>query len=180
MTLKSDRIDGSGKAAAPGLPRRSLLIAGALGAAAVAAPGPALAARELKYRDFPGDFGRESVPCAYLATDAAKWRAVWARVEGVDPDEKLPYELGEDEIGVGVFAGTRPTGGYTLVVRRAYEDSSAIVVEVEERPPNAFVNEVVTSPYILVAVTLRKKPANLNDLEVAVMSRMTPKSPPGA
>jgi hypothetical protein len=89
-------------------------------------------------------------PVTSIVRDAAGWEALWARAGAVPP---RPLRAGE--VGVGIFLGTRPTGGYGIdVVAAAPAADGTVRVEWAETrpPPGAAAAQVVTHPAALVAV----------------------------
>jgi hypothetical protein len=67
-----------------------------------------------------------------------------------------PVDFGSEMV-VGIFAGSRNTAGYSLEIVSVQEEptpSRALVVRYREKqpPPAAVVAQVLTSPYVLLAV----------------------------
>ena len=64
------------------------------------------------------------------------------------------------EIVVGVFLGTRPTGGFSVEIVGTRVEGDALVVEyTEQRPGRAdIVSQVLTSPFHIVRLPTRKGP----------------------
>jgi hypothetical protein len=55
---------------------------------------------------------------------------------------------------IGVFLGSRPTGGYTVEIARIDRDGDALVVSYQERKPapDVITTQVITMPYQLVTI----------------------------
>ena len=80
---------------------------------------------------------------------AAEWTALWKQHA---PGRKPPAVDFKRAMVVGVFLGSRPTGGYTVDIAAIEPKGSELVVTYREgRPdPNDMVTQVLTSPYHLV------------------------------
>lgn len=145
----------------------ALLLASALAVVLAGAP-PALArSQSLDYVDFLGDRGTDA-PGACVARTAEQWLDLWALTAATPP-----RGLGKGEIAVGIFAGTRPTGGYSLTTRKVIADGDTVTVEIEERRPwpGAVVTQALTAPYVIVVFDSEAE-------EVTVYSRTVPVPPP--
>ncbi len=96
-----------------------------------------------------------------MARDPSEYSLLWARHSppmppGVGaPDRAPPAVDFSREIVVGLFLGSRPTGGFRIRVDAAErEGEGARVSSTEERPgPGCAVIQVITSPYVLLAVS---------------------------
>lgn len=82
---------------------------------------------------------------------AAEWSALW---KAHDPNDPAPPVDFTKTTAVGVFLGTKPTGGHGVEITRVRRDGPALVVEyVEHAPPrDALVSQALTSPFQIVAV----------------------------
>jgi hypothetical protein len=93
-----------------------------------------------------------------VARNEMEWKALWQRhTATVLPRPEPPEVDFEREMVLSISLGTRPTGGHAVSVERVLaRDGSTLVEAVERGPaPDAFVPEVVTQPYHMVAVPRR-------------------------
>ena len=96
-----------------------------------------------------------------FARDQIAWNSLWIEHNGVMPPGVGAPDIGPPivdfatEIAVGVFLGTRPTGGYTVGVLSVTTDGAAgATVNFEERKPgsNCITTQALTQPFILIAI----------------------------
>lgn len=85
------------------------------------------------------------------ARTAADWDRLWTQHAGERTRPSVDFTK---EVVVGVFLGTRPTGGFSIEIVRVRQEGAALVVEYKEtRPaPDSVAAQVLTSPYHIVAV----------------------------
>jgi hypothetical protein len=85
---------------------------------------------------------------------AAEWTALW---KTHNFDKPAPHVDFDSEMVVGVFMGSRPTAGYSVMITSVSERDGALVVGYSERSPRpgAMTAQVLTFPYHLVAVPKR-------------------------
>lgn len=98
-----------------------------------------------------GTDSQVSEPREAVARSADEWRALWDG-HGADP---APPDIDFSRVTVvGIFLGTRPTGGYEVEITRVRSEGAATVVEYRERrpPPDAFLIQALTSPFHLVRI----------------------------
>lgn len=101
---------------------------------------------------------------AALITSLAEWEALWRRhASRFDPPPALPPVDFSRSSVVALFAGERPTGGYSLhIADAALQGESLRVTAVEMRPaPDRTVTQAVTQPYHIIAVPKVKKQTRL-------------------
>lgn len=79
----------------------------------------------------------------------ALWSTAYARQVPVPP---TPIIVGQT--AVGVFLGSRPTGGYSVAVQSVRASGSALEITVNLRSPgpNAITTQSITSPWAIVSV----------------------------
>lgn len=84
----------------------------------------------------------------------AEWAALWKQHAGEARADELPKVDWSKEMVLGVFMGTRTTGGYAIQITGAREQAGKLVVQVEAKvpKPGGFVTQSITSPFHLVAV----------------------------
>lgn len=93
-----------------------------------------------------GPNGAQSAPLQLLAENEEEWRSLWALA-----DRPVPQPLAQGSVGVGVFLGERPTGGYGLLLRGQRLPGGELLVEWREKPPaeDAMVTQAVTRPWAI-------------------------------
>ncbi len=89
-----------------------------------------------------------SMAHAQAATTNDDWTDLWARVEQTPP--RLLKE--NEETGIAIFAGERPTGGYRLEVRDVSPTPDRLDVRMALLPPGSIAAQVITAPYIFIIV----------------------------
>lgn len=92
------------------------------------------------------DDGRQAV-----ARTPAEWSALWRQHAPDRPEPPVDFAR---EMAVGVFLGSRPTGGFDVeIVGSAAKDGALVVQYRETRPAaDAITAQIITSPYHLVAL----------------------------
>jgi len=102
-----------------------------------------------------------TTPQNRIAGDQVAWGSLWVAHKGVmppgigAPDPAPPILDFTTEIVVGVFLGTRPTGGYMAGVLSVTTDGAAgATVSFEERQPgsNCITTQALTQPFIIIAI----------------------------
>jgi hypothetical protein len=90
-------------------------------------------------------------PRQAVVRTAAEWQAFWKQHDpgGAAP----PVDFGQSMV-VAVFLGSRPTAGVTAEITAVKTEGTRTIVEYRERqpPPDAFVAQVITSPFHVVRV----------------------------
>ena len=82
---------------------------------------------------------------------SAEWKALWAKHS---PGQKFPVVDFAKSTVIGVFLGTRNTGGYRAVITGIDRNGSDLVVTwQEEKPsPDLMVTQALTSPFHIVRI----------------------------
>jgi hypothetical protein len=90
-------------------------------------------------------------PREVVIRTAAEWKALWAKHA---PGQKQPFVDFAKATVIGVFLGTRNTGGYRAVITEIERHGADLVVTwQEEQPsPNLMVIQVLTSPFHIVRI----------------------------
>jgi PrcB C-terminal len=80
---------------------------------------------------------------------AADWTKLWSEHAGGRPRPRVDFTR---SMVVGVFLGSRSTGGYSVDITRIEREGSDLVVTYRERKPDPadIVTQVITMPYHLV------------------------------
>ena len=88
------------------------------------------------------------------ARSAEEWATLWNQHAGERPRPSVDFVR---EMVVGVFLGSRPTGGFSIEVVGAREEGGALVVQYRETrpPPGSVAAQILTSPYHLVTLPAR-------------------------
>lgn len=107
-----------------------------------------------------GSFGSaddSAGPACFVAEDADALQRLWllgdAGRQVTTGQVEVPDDLAPPT--VGVFLGTRPTGGYAVTVTGGrVEDDGTVALEVatDEPGPDDVVTQALTSPYVLVSL----------------------------
>jgi hypothetical protein len=74
------------------------------------------------------------------------------------PDAQRVRTLSPTRVAIAVFAGQKPTGGYTIKVNRLTLEAGKLTVTAEVTPPDGPATDVITSPYDVVTIA---RPAHL-------------------
>jgi len=87
-----------------------------------------------------------------LVTDEASFRSVWSSNIGDPPPSEIDFSK---ESVVFLFAGQRPTGGYSVEAKGVSISGEAVIVdaEVKSPPARAMVTQVITYPFAVIAVS---------------------------
>jgi hypothetical protein len=113
-----------------------------------AAPGP----QEARPRQIDrGDLSLVDGPQQVVVRTPAEWEALWRRHA---PDRPLPMVDFTREMVVAVFAGSRPTAGYSVDVVEASRAGDALLVRYRVTRPgrDVLTAQIITSPYYIGAV----------------------------
>ena len=88
------------------------------------------------------------------ARSAEEWAKLWNLHAGERPRPSVDFAR---EMVVGVFLGSRPTGGFSIEVVGAREEAGALVVQYRETrpPPRSVAAQILTSPYHIVTLPAR-------------------------
>jgi len=90
--------------------------------------------------------------------DAESWQGFWQNyckaITGEGKQLEAPEIDFSSQMLIGVFSGSKPTGGYGIGIQRVLEDSKKIVVEYVEKspPPDAIVTMAFTYPCHIVSI----------------------------
>jgi hypothetical protein len=108
-------------------------------------------------REWKGGHCGVEKPAQLIIRDAKAWADLWAKIHrNVEPKPALPEVDFEKQTVVAVFAGTKPTGGYSIRIRDIRHDAKAdkLLVFVEETspPPGSITIQVLTQPYHVVVI----------------------------
>ncbi len=99
-----------------------------------------------------------------VARSAGEWQTLWQRHA---PGRPLPAVDFTRQMVIGVFLGTRPTGGYEAVIAGVRVEGDALIVRWTERrpPPDQVAIQVLTAPAHLVSVPRHEGPVRFEQAE---------------
>jgi PrcB C-terminal len=125
-------------------------------AAALVQPPPATTAAQpttapsMKTID-KGEHSNMDDAAQVVAKTQQEWQQLWQKHAA---DRPLPAVDFSKEMAVGIFLGSRPTGGYILEIASATQEGGTLVVKYRESIPQrgTMTAQVLTSPYHLVVV----------------------------
>ncbi len=92
--------------------------------------------------EWKGTFSLLDSPDVFIAQDKAQWDVVWAKIGKPAPDADL-----DKNFAVAVFAGQRPTGGYSFAWDKPFERGGKTVVRYHFLKPKGMVIQAITQPY---------------------------------
>jgi hypothetical protein len=121
------------------------LAAAALAACAHPHPRPAPEVNVMQTQEWKGAHGGPLEPGTAVAVDAASWNKLWRDVGQAPPDLDL-----EKFVGVAVYLGRRPTGGWRASFAAASRGDD-LVVRWRVVKPGGFVAQVLTEPWAVQA-----------------------------
>ena len=101
--------------------------------------------------------------------DAKAWREVWERIhKPFSPEPPLPKVDFSRELVVVVALGTRPTGGYGIIVDRAYQRDDRLEIIVRKQSPGqtCFTTQSITQPFDIVLVPKTERLVVFRETEV--------------
>jgi hypothetical protein len=89
-----------------------------------------------------------------VVRSAAEWAKLWKTHNFDKPEARVDFEK---EMVVGVFMGSRPTGGYSVEIVSLTDKDGTLVVNYRESSPRpgAMTTQVLTFPYHLIATAKR-------------------------
>ena len=90
-------------------------------------------------------------PRQAIARSADEWEKLWAEHAG---NRERPAVDFSREMVVALFAGTRPTAGYSVEIVGVRGEGDTTIVEYRESAPprDAITAQVMTSPFVIVAI----------------------------
>lgn len=88
----------------------------------------------------------------YAIYDAGEFATFWKKVHG--ENAKVPYIDFSKQYVLAVFAGTEPSGGYSIGVSKVVKSGTqlAVTVTIEKPGISCVVTQALTTPYEFVAV----------------------------
>jgi hypothetical protein len=89
-----------------------------------------------------------------VARDQQTYAAAWREHVGEGEPPAIDFT---NETAVFLFAGQRPTGGYSVSVKGVRVEGTTLVIDggVQTPPPGGMSTQAITSPYAVIAVAHR-------------------------
>jgi hypothetical protein len=110
--------------------------------AALLLGGSAQAKTAEKPMEWKGQQGGPIAPGTAVAADANAWIRLWLQV-GQDP----PALDFKKNFAVAVFAGERPTGGWTIEFLEPMTKGPDVIVKYRIKKPTGFTTQAITQPW---------------------------------
>jgi hypothetical protein len=103
-----------------------------------------------------GTHSQIEAPRTVVVRTAAEWSALWKEHAGNSKPAVVDFTR---SMAIGVFAGSRPTAGFSVEVTQLETRGAALVVTYHERRPasDEVVAQMLTSPFHIVAVDSRAR-----------------------
>lgn len=101
----------------------------------------------MQTREWKSSRGGPAEPGSAVGGDAQSWNALW-RALGQPPP---PLDLARF-VGVAVYAGSRPTGGWKIVLDEPRARGEDLVVRYRIVKPSGFATQAFTQPWLVRAV----------------------------
>lgn len=94
-----------------------------------------------------------SVRKNYAAYSEESFQKIWNMANGFDGKTPPNVDFSKEYV-IGVFAGQKPTGGYSIVVTSVTDtgDTRTVAITLTAPGENCMVTEALTSPYQILAV----------------------------
>ncbi len=99
--------------------------------------------------------------------DAATWRNTWEQMHrNHSPQPPLPEVDFEREMLIVAALGTRPSGGYGILLESAHEHPSHLVATIRKTSPGAgcVVTAALTQPVDIARLARREKPVHFREI----------------
>lgn len=90
-------------------------------------------------------------PGMFVVKSEGEWKNMWQSVAGKTPKEESGVDFSKSEV-MAVFAGTKNTSGYSVLVKKVLETDKQVKVVVEEESPgkNCFYAQALSNPYHII------------------------------
>lgn len=109
----------------------------------------------LPYTEWNNSYCKEHQNFVHVATTELEWQSLWSKY-----GSEAPHSLPQNSKVMGIFMGTKPTGGYGVRVDDVKRQSTAVQVEYHFYAPskNEFLSEALTSPCMIILVKTDELP----------------------
>jgi hypothetical protein len=105
-------------------------------------PAAAAAEKTMTIQEWKGQYGGPDEPGSVVASDAHSWERAWKQV-----GQDAPALDFERSVGVMVFVGRKPTGGYTPVFDEPAARGDDLVVRYRVPKPSGFTTQALAQPW---------------------------------
>ncbi len=116
-------------------------------AALLLAGGAAHAKKTEKPMEWKGQYGGPIDAGTEVAADASAWSRLWMRL-----GQDAPALDFKKYFAVAVFAGERPTGGFTVEFLEPEPKGMDLIVRYRIKPPSGFSTQAIAQPWKVRAV----------------------------
>ena len=126
--------------------------------------GPALADQKGEsvpmVQQWSGHYSAQDAAERVVVRDTEDWKRLWRAVHGRrSPMPDAPEVDFREHMVIGVFMGTRPSGGYSISMTGIVQNEKITVTVREQSPdPDDMVTMALTSPYHVAVVPRSEKP----------------------
>jgi hypothetical protein len=116
-------------------------------------------------KEWTGAFSRQETANRVVVKDQKAWEDLWAIMNGrIRPQPELPKIDFDKQMVIGVFMGSRNSGGYSVKIT-GIESNGKLTVKVKETSPGRGMAgaAALTQPYHVVLVPKSDKPVEFVD-----------------
>jgi hypothetical protein len=103
---------------------------------------PAHAKKAEKPMEWKGQYGGPIEAGTLVASDAGAWTRLWLML-----GQDAPVLDFKKYFAVAVFAGERPTGGYTVEFLDPVRKGADVIVSYRIKPPTGFATQAIAQPW---------------------------------
>src|SRR5579885_2004157 len=118
------------------------MIRAALAALLTVNAGAQVAKKVVMPMEWKGAFCHADSPAALVVERPEQWALVWSRIGKPAPQVDL-----DKYFAVALFAGQRPTGGYSFAWEKPVDRGDETVVRYRLREPKGMVIQAITRPW---------------------------------
>lgn len=107
-----------------------------------------------------GQYSAQEAAKRVVIRDSAAWKQLWRAIHArIEPMPEVPEVDFHKHMVIGVFLGTKPTGGYSVSITGIVRNAKTVVSVRERAPaPGDMVTMALTAPYHVVVVPRSEKP----------------------
>ena len=112
-----------------------------------------------------GTYSAQDAASRVVVRDTEGWKQLWRTMHGRrSPMPEVPQVDFRKHMAIGVFMGTKPSGGYSVSITRVVQNEKTVVSVREQSPgPGEMVTMALTAPYHVVVVPRSEKPIEFVD-----------------
>ncbi len=133
------------------------------------ATDPAVADEKAKtvpiVEQWSGAYSAQDAASRVVVRDTEGWKQLWQAMHGRrSPMPEVPQVDFRKHMAIGVFMGTKPSGGYSVSITRVVQNEKTAVSVREQSPrPGDMVTMALTAPYHVVVVPRSEEPIEFVD-----------------